>query len=240
MAQQVQTPYLARIDADDICEFNRFELQLAFLNQHPEYSIVSSSCSFINDMGQNVCPRSEYARLPEDIRHASLRASRIVHPAVMMRASSLARAGGYRDLSTHECQYWPEDYDLWLRMLSHGHAIALPEKLLKYCYNSTGLSEKEMSLNRAALGRRRAWLANAAQSAGIDDQAEALRLWDAQKAFALPRLNKIAHHFGHMDRISLMERWKMPSFQKAAVTFVHTSDLATRLWIRLASGLSRQ
>jgi glycosyltransferase involved in cell wall biosynthesis len=51
----------------------------------------------------------------------------LCHPSVLLRREALEAVGGYRDAS------WPEDYDLWLRLVEAGWALAkVPEILLRW------------------------------------------------------------------------------------------------------------
>jgi len=50
-------------------------------------------------------------------RAAILIESPVFHPAMMIRAEVVAKLGGYRDGD------FPEDYDLWLRMVGAGYAL---------------------------------------------------------------------------------------------------------------------
>src|ERR1700728_2879314 len=43
--------FLARVDADDICLPDRFEKQIAFLREHPDYVAVGSRVMFIDPDG---------------------------------------------------------------------------------------------------------------------------------------------------------------------------------------------
>lgn len=235
LCEVAESPLLARMDADDICETNRFELQAAFLRDHPEVSMVASERTCIDETGLVVPARTAYPLQHSDILHATLRAPRIVHPTVLMRRQAAMEAGNYRDLSSPDCAYWSEDYDMWLRFLSRYRAITLPEPLLRYRYNPGGLTESEMRLKRAANARRAAWCANAAAFAGITNADTAMRLWDKQLCFSLPVLNVIARHFAKRDGISPSRRWGMKSFRKAASSFVRKEDLITRLWLKLAA-----
>jgi hypothetical protein len=64
---------------------------------------------------------------PEDIARGLWIESPLPHPTVMMRRTAYERAGGYRAVP------WAEDYDLWLRMLRSGIAMAkLPEPLYEW------------------------------------------------------------------------------------------------------------
>jgi glycosyltransferase involved in cell wall biosynthesis len=235
LGEIARTPLLARMDADDICEPDRLAVQCSFMAGHPEVALVASERICVDESGRETEPRSSYPLTSPDILHATLRAPRIVHPTVMMRRSALLEVGNYRDLSSSETPYWSEDYDLWLRFLAVHHAVALPDKLLRYRYNPRGLTENEMRLKRAAKARRAAWQANAAAFAGIADTGTAMRLWDRQLCFSLPVLHAIARHFAKKDGISPSRRWGMSSFQKAASSFVRRQDLATRIWLKLAA-----
>ena len=47
-------PYLARMDADDICRSQRFEKQVAYLEAHPECVMVGSKCLAIDPEGMPI------------------------------------------------------------------------------------------------------------------------------------------------------------------------------------------
>ncbi len=237
LAEAATSPVIARMDADDICEPHRLAVQLKYLQEHPEFALVASDRKCIDHTGQPVEARTTYPHEPADILHATLRAPRIVHPTVIMRRDALMQAGNYRDLSTPECAYWSEDYDLWLRFLSHHQAITLPEPLLRYRYNAASLTANETRLNRASTARREAWRTNAALFAGIADESAAMRLWEKQLPSALPMLNGISRHFEKRDGISTARRWRMESFRKAAAGFTRRSDIIMRVWLKLASRL---
>ena len=239
LAEVAEAPFLARMDADDICQPERLAVQVAFLQAHPEFGLVASDRICMDENGNDVDARSSYPLAPEDILHATLRAPRIVHPTVLVRREALMAAGNYRDLSSPDCAYWSEDYDMWLRFLAKYRAIALPEKLLRYRYNPQGLTENEMRKNRAATARRGAWKANAADFAGITCEKTALRLWEKQLPVALPTLHRIAAHFARRDGISPAKRWGLESFRKAAQSFVGRHDIVSRLWLKLVPRLSR-
>lgn len=235
LGELADAPLVARMDADDICEPQRLEVQMRFMNAHPEFGLVASDRTCMDALGNEVEPRSSYPFEPQDILHATLRAPRLLHPSVIFRREALIDAGNYRDLSSPECAYWSEDYDMWLRALARHQAIALREKLLRYRYNPQGLTENEVRLKRAAIARRAAWQANAADFAGLTSKDTATRLWDRQLWFALPALNQIARHFTKRDGISPRRRWASASFRKAVSSFVRREDLVTRTWLRLTA-----
>jgi cellulose synthase/poly-beta-1,6-N-acetylglucosamine synthase-like glycosyltransferase len=125
-----QSPFIARMDGDDICHPRRFEKQLTYLNDHPETGLVA--CTFRHfprttlkdgmidyETWQNGLISHELV-----LRDLFVE-SPFVHPGIMTRRSILEELGGYQDNG------WPEDYDLWLRMAALGVRFArLPETLL--------------------------------------------------------------------------------------------------------------
>ena len=46
-----RTPYIARMDGDDIAEPNRLEKQLQFLESHPEYDLCGSAVRYFDETG---------------------------------------------------------------------------------------------------------------------------------------------------------------------------------------------
>lgn len=124
--------YIARMDADDTCHPCRLERQAAFLDAHPEIGLVSCLAAFGGDpaAAQGYSAHLRWAngvRDPEAIRCAVFRESPLPHPTVMFRAGLPQRFGGYRQGD------FPEDYELWLRWLEAGVAMAkLPETLLTW------------------------------------------------------------------------------------------------------------
>jgi glycosyltransferase involved in cell wall biosynthesis len=130
--EAARAPLLARLDADDICEPRRLELQKRWLQQHPEAGLVSCRVRF----GGNPHAAAGYARYvdwlnsvitPEEIYLARFIESPLAHPSVMFRRELVERFGGYREGE------FPEDYELWLRWMRRGVRCGkAPEVLLHW------------------------------------------------------------------------------------------------------------
>lgn len=102
---------VARMDSDDICLPNRFELQLQYMEAHPECDIVGGQMTeFIgkpsNIVGKRIVPESN-----EDIYNYMKGRCALNHVTVMFRKDSILKAGNYQDW------FWNEDYYLWVRMM---------------------------------------------------------------------------------------------------------------------------
>lgn len=119
--------YIARMDDDDLCYPERFEIQTAFLDNHPEYGFVSSMVDGYD--GEKLIP-DYWNRKECPQKRDFVHGSQFVHPATMFRSSVLKQAGGYR-ISTETRRM--EDYDLFMRLYAvgcQGYNIQIP--LLRY------------------------------------------------------------------------------------------------------------
>lgn len=122
---RVTTPYVARLDADDLAEPTRLARQLGYLAAHPDVGLLGCEALRIDADGAEVGPFG--AATGDDIRPALLRSNPVVHSAVVLRTAAYHRAGGFDPRMDQM-----EDYDLWLRIAQHERVAALPEPLVRY------------------------------------------------------------------------------------------------------------
>ncbi len=118
--------FIARHDIDDICEPERLEKQIAYLDAHPEVSAVGSATIKIGANGENLGARHFPVTPPEIRRYSGMR-NPFCHSAITLRRSFFEQYGLYHeDMET-------EDYELWLRALKQGAKMTnLPEPLVQY------------------------------------------------------------------------------------------------------------
>jgi len=124
---------IARMDADDLCHPQRLAAQLEYLEAHPRVGVVGSLVEGCTVGGQPLARGmtryldwSNQLCAPEAIARERFIESPLVHPSVVLRRTALAEAS-YRDGP------FPEDYDLWLRLLARGIALAkVPRVLLTW------------------------------------------------------------------------------------------------------------
>ena len=117
--------FIARIDADDLADPRRLELQVARMRQEPQLVALGSNAWAMDEDGR-MLGDYDVPLTHEQVESAHLLgSSSIHHPAVMLRPDAVKRVGGYRP------QLMPcEDFDLWLRLGEVGRLANLPEKLL--------------------------------------------------------------------------------------------------------------
>ena len=117
---------IARLDADDVCEPERLEKQLAFLDTHPEVVCCGSAISYINEDGKKL----RYRQFPLDnhtIQRRILQRGCYAHSTVIYRRAAFEAVGRYR--SNFDSA---EDLDLFLRLSEVGEMANLPHRLVQY------------------------------------------------------------------------------------------------------------
>lgn len=124
-------PFIARMDGDDFMPAERLALQTQYLQRHATAAVVSGHVEHWGDAGLTA-GYSRYVdfinslKTPEDFFLKQFIESPVAHPAVMLRASALPPSP-YRDGD------FPEDYDLWLRLLATGKEFhSIPETVLRW------------------------------------------------------------------------------------------------------------
>lgn len=117
--------WIARMDTDDIAKPNRFEKQIHFLELHPDISLLGTG---IEEFSEAPDKPDSITILPEtnkEILKFAKRRNPFRHMTVIFNREAVLRSGNYRHF------LWFEDYDLWIRMLSHDYKAAnLPEVLM--------------------------------------------------------------------------------------------------------------
>ena len=121
-------PYVARFDADDICDPRRLALQCDFLDSHPEVSVVASQLSIVDSAGVETGVR-DYPLDHDSIIRAMHRYNPISGSNAMFRRSVHDEIGGWREGVDRPAQ----DYEWYSRAAARGHRFAiLPERLVRY------------------------------------------------------------------------------------------------------------
>lgn len=158
--------YIARMDADDIAEPERFAAQAAYLADHPAVGAVGGQVRYINAAG-TAWATSTVAVSDAEIRRNLLGGSPMYHPAVMMSRAAFEATGGYRELVVDA-----EDYDLWLRMADRFALANLPQIVLRYRVHANQVSVRKC--RRQALGSLAARAAAVARWRGEPDPLDTL------------------------------------------------------------------
>lgn len=103
---------IARMDTDDIIPKDRFEKQLAKIEEG--YDVVSCWSQLFIGEQDNVVAVKTRPEKHEDIVKLAHRRSPVCHAACMLRKSAVLKAGNYMNCPLYE------DYHLWIRMIMSG------------------------------------------------------------------------------------------------------------------------
>ncbi|HKK68253.1 MAG TPA: glycosyltransferase family 2 protein [Bacteroidales bacterium] len=124
--------YIARMDADDIAFPERFQLQLDYLEMHPQVAALGGLVHF-GGHHKKAAGLHRYVNwnnsliTAKDIRLRRFIESPVINPTAMWRRDVEKKAGGYRHGN------FPEDYELWLRWIDQGYHIEkVPETILQW------------------------------------------------------------------------------------------------------------
>ena len=112
--EYADSEYIARMDGDDISIPERFEKEVAFLDTHPEYAIVSCEMIHFDESGD--WGLSRYVERPE--RTDFLKKSPFCHAGSMMRRDALNAVGNY---TVSDRLRRGQDYWLWHKFYCAGY-----------------------------------------------------------------------------------------------------------------------
>lgn len=134
--------YIARMDADDICYPDRLSVQINFLDNHPEYSVVGGGVLLYDESGEyETLFNPEIPTVDYMYRHVPF-----FHPTIMMRREVYESLGGYIVAKRTKRG---QDLDLWFRFFAKGYkGYNLQKVVLKY-HDSLSDVKKKNSLSVA-------------------------------------------------------------------------------------------
>ncbi len=118
-----KSEYIARMDGDDISMPTRFEVEVNFLDTHPEYAVVSTPCTYFDDNGIFRKGIGKGEVKPKDF----LFRSPVSHAPCMARTEAFKAVDGY---TVDDRLLRVEDYHLWFKLYHAGYKLfQMPESL---------------------------------------------------------------------------------------------------------------
>lgn len=159
--QLARGEYFAVLDADDVCEPQRLEKSVAFLDAQPDIAAVGSAATYIDDSGRALFVQ----RVPSSsdaIRRRIFTANCFVHSSVTFRRAAVLAIGGYDERLPYS-----QDYDLFLRLAADHRLANLTVPLVRYRVHGGQVSQKKMAAQRrlADGARSKAFYAQMARGA---------------------------------------------------------------------------
>lgn len=119
------TEYIARMDGDDVSLPSRFETEIKFLDEHPEYAVVSVPMIYFDENGDYRTGRGKGEVKAEDF----ISGNPCCHAPCMAKTKVFKAVGGY---SVDKKLLRLEDYHLWFKIFASGYKLyMLDEPLYK-------------------------------------------------------------------------------------------------------------
>ena len=117
--------YVARMDSDDISVPNRFELQIHYIQKHPEIDLLGGYISEFTDNAQNPIAIRKVGCTSAEILQMAKRRTPFNHVSVMYRKAKVEAVGGY-SVSFGKL----EDYKLWVDLIAAGYGVSNLDSIL--------------------------------------------------------------------------------------------------------------
>jgi glycosyltransferase involved in cell wall biosynthesis len=146
--RHARAPLLARHDADDLSHRDRFALQVAFMRAHPRVAVLGTRLRLFPAAAVRPGMRRwvewhnallEHHEMAREV----LVESPLAHATALLRRRWIERVGGWVDRG------WPEDLDLWIRLLEAGARFAkLPRVLYGWRQHTASATWRDPSFSR--------------------------------------------------------------------------------------------
>ena len=130
---------IARIDADDLMEPERLEIQMRDFRSNANLMLLGSQVKYIDDFGRL---NGQSAYPVGDITAQTRTGAKclLAHPSVMFRRDAVISVGAYRHIFRIDNVDLSEDFDLWIRMSRVGLVINSEDSLTRYRQHGSQLS----------------------------------------------------------------------------------------------------
>lgn len=145
--EYVDTEYVARMDGDDISLSERFEKEIAFLDSHADFALVSCPMIHFDENGE--FKRGTAIEFPT--KESFRKSTPFCHAPCMVRASVYKEVGGYTVEQKTERM---EDYYLWYKVYKAGYKGYNLQEHLYMMRDDRNAKARRASLKNRLIGCR--------------------------------------------------------------------------------------
>lgn len=132
---QARGTWIARLDADDLCEPKRLEEQINFVRNHPDVVLLGTGFVEIDEQGRIVKKHRYPSKHRVLVRNLGRLRPFFPHSSALYRLAEARRVKGY-DIRFRRAGDWR----LWLTLAFHGRLACLPSPLVQIRKHSGQIS----------------------------------------------------------------------------------------------------
>jgi glycosyltransferase involved in cell wall biosynthesis len=125
--------WVARMDSDDISLPDRFDKQLAYIENYPNVDVIGGAIAEFRNTPGDMQSERHVGLDMKAIRKMAKTRTPMNHVSVMFKKSAVEKAGGY-------CENFGklEDYKLWVDLLGHHAVLANIDDVVVYVRTGNG------------------------------------------------------------------------------------------------------
>lgn len=123
---QARGAWIARLDADDLCEPTRLERQVSFVCNHPEVVLLGTGFVEIDEWGRALKKNWYPSSHRKLVWHLERLRQFFPHSSAIFRRETAQHSGCYNPLFRKS-----QDWDLWLRLAERGRIACLANCLVR-------------------------------------------------------------------------------------------------------------
>jgi glycosyltransferase involved in cell wall biosynthesis len=141
--REARGQWVARVDADDLCEPNRLEEQFNYVKSKPEVVLVGSDFIEIDNNGTAIKRQSYPSNHTNLIWNLEHHKRFFPHSSAFFRLDIAWKVGGY-NIRIHRSQ----DHDFWFRLSSEGKITCLKKPLVRIRKHDNQISNEESGMKQ--------------------------------------------------------------------------------------------
>ena len=139
--------WIARLDADDLCEPDRIAGQFGFVQNHPEIVLLGTGFIEIDEQGRDIKKHLYPSGHRELVRNLELLQRFFPHSSAFFRRGIAQDSGLYNTLFRKS-----QDWDLWLRLAGRGRVTCLNNCLVRVRKHSGQISNSSAEMPQLVYG----------------------------------------------------------------------------------------
>lgn len=144
---QARGVWIARLDADDLCEPIRIEEQIQFVQRHPEVVLLGTGFIEIDEQGRAIKTHRYPSRHSELVRHLERLKRFFPHSSALFRRKIVQDAGCYNPFFRKS-----QDLDLWFRIAERGRIACLGRCLVSVRKHTEQISNSTAGASQLVYG----------------------------------------------------------------------------------------